>query len=100
MSDIDRAAYADVAAAIPSTGQIERLAYEISELTKTANPGDTIKVRVPDAWTVKQAPAFEVWQITPQLRWRDLGNGKQALEQAWASPDGRLDWREVPRFFA
>ena len=33
----------------------------------------------------------EVWQETMQLRFRG-----GMLEQAWRSPDGRIDWRRVP----
>lgn len=42
----------------------------------------------------------EVWVITPELRWRALDNGNQALEQAWRSLDNRLDWRLVPTVIA
>jgi hypothetical protein len=43
---------------------------------------------------------FEVWEITSQLRWVPTDNTNSTrfvLEQAWRNPDGRLEWRAVPK---
>lgn len=47
-----------------------------------------------------KVPPMETWQRTPEIRWvpQDGGhNPRYTLEQAWRNPDGRLEWRVVPK---
>lgn len=43
---------------------------------------------------------FEVWERTAELRWMPQDNSHNprfVLEQAWRNPDGRIEWRAVPK---
>jgi hypothetical protein len=46
------------------------------------------------------AVEFEVWERTAELRWMPRDNShapRFKLEQAWRNPDGKVEWREVPK---
>lgn len=49
---------------------------------------------------IAPAMTFEVWERTTELRWKPLsGEDKPrfVLQQAWRTPDGRIEWRDVPK---